>query len=172
MAPTALDPPLSKLGETRPRPHPCPSHVFISQNTVCPPLWFLEPTSSPNCSTLARFYPTLHLTHLPKPDTGHPGILPNGQPTLLCPCSLLHMGIPSHSSPVPPLQPSSKSAIHFLTSCNTARILLLTTLISRLYLLVIKIAPLRLYHLTITSSLCPCCQLFNFKSQPLIHQSC
>lgn len=166
MAPTAVDPPLPRLGEPRPRSQPCPFYALISQNTVCPPLWFLEPTSSPYCSTLAKFYPTVYLTHLLNPDTGHLGVLPDNQPTFLCPRSLLCRGTPSLSSLVPPLQPSPKSAIHFLASCDTG------FSCSPLLLLVIKAAPLRLYRLTITSSLCPCCQLFNFKSLPLIHQSC
>lgn len=130
MAPTAVDPPLPRLGEPRPRSQPCPFHALISQNTVCPPLWLLEPTSSPYCSTLAKFYPTLYLTHLLNPDTGHLGVLPDNQPTLLCPRSLLCRGIPSLSSLVSPLQPSPKSAIHFLASCDTSRIFLLTTLTS------------------------------------------
>ena len=61
-----MDPPLPKLGETRPRCHPCPFHVFLSQNTMCPPLGFLEPTSSPNCSTLPGFL-QLSTSSPPKP---------------------------------------------------------------------------------------------------------
>lgn len=72
--PQLVDPPLLKLGKTRPRPHPSAFQVFISQNAACPLLWFFEPTSSPYCSTLARFYPTLCLTYLLSPDTRHFGI--------------------------------------------------------------------------------------------------
>lgn len=55
--------------------------MFSSVRTlgVCPPLWFLDPTSSLYCLTLLRLYPTLHHTHLLNQILGALEELPSNQ---------------------------------------------------------------------------------------------